>query len=216
MGAALCFPREVFGFIGHYESYGYHVVKDYGTWQLRRYAPAVAVEAGGDGDDEKSFVRLAKYIGVFSTPENSKRDGVAMTTPVVTETIAMTTPVVTETIAMTTPVVTESIAMTTPVVTGGCLMRFVLPSKYKTIEDAPVPTDPKVRLVAVPEKDMAVLRFRGKVTGNAEAEAKYHELVRLAAEKGLSPDGKWELHRFNPPYTLPFLRTNEVLFPVSK
>merc|ERR1712107_541276 len=104
-------------------------------------------------------------------------------------------------------------AMTTPVVTGGCLMRFVLPSKYKTIEDAPVPTDPKVRLVAVPEKDMAVLRFRGKVTGNGEAEGKYDELVRLAAEKGLSPDGKWELHRFNPPFMLPFLRTNEVSFP---
>jgi len=205
MGAALHFPQEVFGFSGHYESYKFSVVEDYGTWQLRRYAPAVAAETGGDGDEDKSFVRLAKYIGVFSTPENSKQDGVAMTTPVVTETIAMTT-----------PVVTESIAMTTPVVTGGCLMRFVLPSKYKTIEDAPVPTDPKVRLVAVPEKDMAVLRFRGKVTGNAEAEAKYHELVRLAAEKGLSPDGKWELHRFNPPYTLPFLRTNEVLFPVSK
>merc|ERR1719469_840805 len=70
-------------------------------------------------DDDKNFMRLARYIGVFGNAENKAQAGVAMTTPVVTENIAMTTPVVTENIAMTTPVVTDGAAKK-----GSTPMRF--------------------------------------------------------------------------------------------
>merc|ERR1712048_1102290 len=103
MGLAWSASKEIFGATSHYESYAYETLEDHGNWSLRAYAPAVAAETS-TSDDNNGFMRLARYIGVFSTPENQSQDAVAMTTPVVNEAIAMTTPVVSETIAMTTPV----------------------------------------------------------------------------------------------------------------
>lgn len=214
MGAALSFPQEVFGRVGHYETYAHRVVKDYGAWTLRYYAPAVAVETGGNGDEDKNFIRLAKYIGVFSTPENKAQSPVAMTTPVISEAIAMTTPVITpEPIAMTTPVISES--------GGGAPgtsspMQFILPSKYRKAADAPQPTDPEVRLRDVPAKVVAVLQFGGTCRGCEAAEPQRQELLSHVAAAGLEAEDGWELHRFNPPYTIPFFRTNEVVIPVSR
>mmetsp|Transcript_78866 Transcript_78866/g.174607 ORF Transcript_78866/g.174607 Transcript_78866/m.174607 type:complete len:206 (+) Transcript_78866:88-705(+) len=198
MGLALSFPFEVFGSISHYESYKYAIVKDFGSWSLRRYAPAVAVETGG-GRDNDSFMRLASYIGVFSTPANAGRTAVSMTTPVVSEAVAMTTPVVSSGLGG-----------------QGSTMRFILPSKYGRIEDAPVPSDPEVRLAAVPEKTMAAIQFSGRCEGSGDAVAKYEELMHLMQGSGWVASGQWELHRFNPPYTLAPFRTNEVLIPVEE
>eukprot|EP00930_Biecheleria_cincta_P075923 TRINITY_DN63116_c0_g1_i1.p1 TRINITY_DN63116_c0_g1~~TRINITY_DN63116_c0_g1_i1.p1 ORF type:complete len:234 (-),score=28.77 TRINITY_DN63116_c0_g1_i1:108-737(-) len=195
-------PAEVFGRIGHYEQYSYVVLKDYGSWSIRRYAPAVAAEASHKGNDSSQFGRLAKYIGVFSKPEN-----VARGTP---EPIAMTTPVISESIAMTVPVVSEGSS------SQGCSMRFVLPSKYKTVDDAPAPTHPGVRLVDVPERFAAAIQFNGLCDGMDAAEPYHQELIGMMDKIGLVPAGNMELHRFNPPYTLSYFRLNEVLVPVTK
>ena len=197
MGLGWSAAKEVFGATSHYESYAYTVVEDFGSWSLRRYAPAVAAETHGLSED-KCFVTLARYIGVFSTPENMGQAPVAMTTPVVNRGIA--TP-----IAMTAPVISAS----------GSSMSFVLPSKYQRVEDAPAPTSPNVRLVAVPPKEAAALQFGGKCQGMEEAKGKYEELLELIKGHGLVAAGPWELHRHNPPYTLPMFRTNEVVVPVA-
>eukprot|EP00971_Amphidinium_carterae_P199331 3955702-Amphidinium_carterae.1 len=57
------FPLEVFGAVSHYESYAYTVVKDYGSWTVRRYAPAVAAQVQEGGGEDSSFMTLAAYIG---------------------------------------------------------------------------------------------------------------------------------------------------------
>lgn len=211
MGALLCFPLEVFGRTKHYETYAYKVVKHYGTWSVRHYAPAVAAETGGTGKDENNNFRcLAKYIGVFGKPENEAQAGVAMTVPVVSEQIAMTTPAVT----------TEAIAMTTPVVCEpgerGSPMRFVLPSKYRKASEAPAPTDPEVRLVDIPAKVMAAIEFSGTCRGCGASEPQRQALLAHMAAAGLEADGVFELHRFNPPFTIPIFRHNEVLIPIRK
>merc|ERR1719499_2453076 len=137
----------------------------------------------------------------------------------------MTTPVISEPIAMTTPVISaEPIAMTTPVVnepggaqgTPGSPMQFILPSKYKKAADAPEPTDPEVRLRDVPSKVMAVIQFSGTCRGCEAAEPQRQELLSHLAAAGLQAEDGWELHRFNPPYTIPYFRTNEVVIPVNK
>eukprot|EP00420_Gonyaulax_spinifera_P001300 CAMPEP_0197944192 /NCGR_PEP_ID=MMETSP1439-20131203/125290_1 /TAXON_ID=66791 /ORGANISM="Gonyaulax spinifera, Strain CCMP409" /LENGTH=226 /DNA_ID=CAMNT_0043567449 /DNA_START=58 /DNA_END=738 /DNA_ORIENTATION=+ len=215
MGLAASFPKELFGFVGHYESYAYTVVQEHGSWSLRRYASAVAAEVETSAGDDSSFMILAKYIGVFSTPENTVRSPVAMTTPVVSTPIAMTTPVVSTPIAMTTPVVSTSVAMTTPVVSAGSSMRFVLPSQYRTVEEAPAPTNNRVRLVATPEMDAAAITFSGRCNSMEEATVQYEELLGHIKSNGLEVAGPWSLHRFNPPYTLAPFRRNEVVVPVS-
>lgn len=194
--------KEVFGKTSHYESYAYTVVADHSTWQHRRYSKAIAAETDCGDDDNKGFMRLARYIGVFSDPENTRRDPVAMTTPVVNTTAAS------EPIAMTTPVVNAAAG-------GRETLRFVLPSAYRSVDDVPSPTDTRVRIVEVPAKDVAALRFNGWCAGTTAATARYRELAALIEGHGLKPAGAWELHRFNPPYTLGPLRTNEVVVPVT-
>mmetsp|Transcript_46509 Transcript_46509/g.73507 ORF Transcript_46509/g.73507 Transcript_46509/m.73507 type:complete len:216 (+) Transcript_46509:60-707(+) len=204
MGLALSFPGELFGRTSHYESYAYVVLKQYSGWSIRRYAPAVAAEVTSGNSDDRSFMRLAKYIGVFSTPENEARS-----MPNASEAIAMTTPVISEPIAMTTPVVSTKNM-------GSSSMRFVLPSKYTRACDAPMPTDAAVRLVDIPAKTVAAIQFSGRCEGCDAAAEKYEELCELLKQEGLTPSGTWELHRFNPPYTLAPFRTNEVLVPLAE
>jgi len=215
MGLAWSASKEVFGHTSHYESYAFKILEDHATWSLREYAPAVAAEITSGANDNRGFGRLARYIGVFGTPENQVRDAVAMTTPVVNEAIAMTTPVVNEAIAMTTPVLNEQQS------NGGGVMRFVLPSKYQQVDDAPVPTDSGIRIVQVPAKLCAVVQFSGNwegMTSSVAQEQKDILVQALTAHGGLVPceGGGWQLHRFNPPYTLPWFRTNEVVMPVSR
>mmetsp|Transcript_89151 Transcript_89151/g.230088 ORF Transcript_89151/g.230088 Transcript_89151/m.230088 type:complete len:207 (-) Transcript_89151:86-706(-) len=197
MGLGWSGAKEVFGITSHYESYAYKVVEDFGSWTLRRYEPAVAAETHGLNAD-KCFMTLARYIGVFSKGENVSQASVAMTTPVVNT--------------------GARIAMTTPVVNSGSeeSMSFILPSQYQKVEDAPVPTNPNIRLVAVPAKEAAALVFSGNCRGMEEALPKYQELLGLMKGRGLIAAGPWELHRHNPPYTLPMFRTNEVVVPVAR
>lgn len=203
MGLAWSCSKEVFGATSHYESYAYTTVQDYGAWSVRRYVAAVAAETDSTDGDDKMFIRLARYIGVFATPENQQANTVAMTTPVVSQPIAMTTPVVSSAGSA-----------------EASIMRFILPSQYQQVEDAPVPTNPSVRLVVVPERQMAVLSFSGRCNGDDEATTKYKDLIEHMActhnadGSEWKAAGQWELHRHNPPYTLGMFRTNEILVPV--
>lgn len=211
------------------EAYAYTVVADHKVWQRRRYPTAIAAETNCDNDDNKGFRRLERYTGscrdevakakpkttrwgCFPTPQKPRQDTAAartrcMATP-------LTTPVVNTVAAGGGPV-----AMTTPLVNsvsgGSGTMRFVLPSKYKSIKDVPPPTDSSVRIVQLPAKEVAALPFSGSCSGPSDALAKYEELLKLIKAQGLKPVGPWELHRFNPPYTLGPLRKNEVVVPVG-
>ena len=94
------------------------------------------------------FRILARYIGVFGNPENKDTNKIAMTAPV-----------------LSTKTSSSKIAMTAPVLrTSANDMRFVLPKKFKTKEDAPQPTDTRVELIDVPERMVAVKTFSGLVS----------------------------------------------------
>jgi len=180
----------------------------------------VAAEASSSKDGGKAFMKLAGYIGVLSAPKNTARPHSASSTSGSPEAVAITVPVISEPIAMTVPVISEPIAMTTPVVSEGSgdaeTMKFILPSKYRKAEDAPIPNDPSVQLSDVPEKFMAALQFSGRCDGRETAIVHYEELQKKMKEFGLEPAGPWELHRFNPPYTLAAFRTNEIIVPINK
>eukprot|EP00971_Amphidinium_carterae_P321565 6391856-Amphidinium_carterae.1 len=120
---------------------------------------------------------------------------------------------------MTVPVVSSTpISMTVPVVNAGKsdVMQFILPSEYQSAADAPLPTNPAVQLLDVPARYTAALQWRGPCRSMDDAAPKYAELEALMAEVGLTPAGPFELHRFNPPYTLPPFRTNEIVVPLAQ
>jgi hypothetical protein len=127
----------------------------------------------------------------------------------------MTAPVVAEAgekIDMTAPVMVESV--------GGepdgnsWRYRFVLPKDY-TIETAPTPLDGAVTIESVPQRTVAVIRFSGLVS-REDVEEKAEELGRWMKANNLQPASAPRWAGYNPPWTLPFLRRNEVMIDVAQ
>jgi hypothetical protein len=123
-------------------------------------------------------------------------------------------------IAMTAPVeqAGTEIAMTAPVeMSEGddvFVMRFFLPEGF-TVESAPVPLRPEVAIVGVPEEHVAVAGFTGWWTerGIARRQA---DLIDQLAESVWQSAGTPTAWFYDPPWTLPFLRRNEIAVPVEQ
>lgn len=120
----------------------------------------------------------------------------------------------------------DKIAMTAPVMSYNdpkkktTTMSFILPSKYQYIEDLPIPNNEDVKLEVVEPYTAAVLRFSGKWTPSSTNTQlkRLLELLRLDKEVRLTVDSENEvqpkLARYNPPWTIPFFRTTEIIVPV--
>lgn len=93
-------------------------------------------------------------------------------------------------------------------------MQFVLPSKYKKAEEAPKPVDGSVVIRKEGERKLAVVRFSGIATEGVVAQ-KVENLKKSLEKDGHKVIGDFVLARYNPPWTLPSLRTNEVMIPVE-
>jgi hypothetical protein len=188
------------------ETPDYEVVARLGEdLEVRRYGPRVAAEAkvpADTGEDGRSraFQLLFDYI------KGANRGGgeVAMTAPVETGTRG------------------QEIAMTAPVETGNrggaagedTVMRFLLPARFDA-SSAPEPTHKRVRLVELPGETLAVLRFAG-FGGQETVRAKKRTLMRHVAASDWRVTGQPIAMFYNPPWTLPFFRRNEVAVPVAR
>ncbi len=88
-------------------------------------------------------------------------------------------------------------------------MAFVLPEGY-TKETAPVPTNAMVKIRDVAPRRAASVRFSGLLRDKA-AEEHRRKLAAWLDERGLEHEGDWRVAGYNPPWTIPQLRRNEVL-----
>ncbi|MCV7015502.1 SOUL family heme-binding protein [Mycolicibacterium madagascariense] len=105
------------------------------------------------------------------------------------------------------------IAMTAPVAQapdpkGDWVIRFYMPSKW-AMGELPTPNDDRVRLVTVPAETVAVLRFSGDRSAQAVAE-RTEQIRKVLRDKGFDATGEAVAWFYDPPWTLPFLRRNEV------
>jgi hypothetical protein len=166
--------------------------------EIRRYGPRVAAETTVLDDEESArnvgFRRLAGYI--FGG--NSRQASIAMTAPVAQAS---------EKIAMTAPVAQSRDAQ------GGSVIRFFMPSKW-SLETLPSPNDANVRLVEVPAETYAVLRFTGDRSPAAVAD-RTAELLKVLQENGIESTDEPVTWFYDPPWTLPFRRRNEVAVPIA-
>jgi len=106
----------------------------------------------------------------------------------------------------------QEIAMTAPVQEtlqdAEPTMAFTLPSEY-AMTALPMPKDDRVVIVDVPERTLAVLEFSGWATqGKINKYSK--KLLTTLEENGIRPVAGTVLNQYNPPWTLPFLRRNEI------
>ena len=172
----------------------HRVLVEEGDFQIRAY-PALAVavtEAPGDWQDAAytGFGRLFDYI----SGANEGRREIAMTAPVVTEREGAEIP-------MTAPVVTDQSG-------DGWRTAFVLPDGM-TAETAPVPTDPAVTIETIPARRVAAVTFSGILDGDDFA-AQRQRLAAWLETRGETPAEDWQMAGYDPPWTIPWLRRNEV------
>jgi hypothetical protein len=159
---------------------------------------------------------LAEYIGVFGTPHNQGNTSIAMTAPV-----AMKSSQVVK-IEMTAPVSMN---------TENHFMRFFLPEHYYIHpQEIPTPTDPRVRIVEIPSAVGAVHRYSGSMdpqTAQTQAltlgrQLQSHYFANNTTTTTMQPltDDmilqQYEFWGYNPPFTIPFLRRNEVWIPLTE
>lgn len=194
--AAFTFGCSVFGNRSGYEEPPYQVLDAMASdLEVRRYGPRLAIETEVEAQDEaqgrsEAFRILAAYL--FG--ENEAHREIAMTTPV--ETASRSTE-----IAMTVPVETSGAS-------GRIRMRFFPPAEF-TLETLPEPKDSRVRFVEMPAETLAVLRFSGRRNAGAIA-SRTSELLAALASSQWSAVGEPIALFYDPPWTLPFLRRNEV------
>jgi len=177
----------------------YTVVETHDAIEIRDYAPMLVAEVAVEGEREaaisEGFGKIADYI--FGN--NTASQKVAMTAPVVQQSA-------------------EKIAMTAPVIQQGegtrWQVRFVMPASY-TLETLPKPNNTEVQLVKTKPKRFAVIRFSGSTASDnvAAHEAQLEAYLVEHKRKAVAPAA---YAFFNPPWTLPPMRRNEVMIEIAK
>ena len=190
----------------------YQVTQVDGAFEVRTYAQILIAETFVDGDmDEasnKGFRLIADYIfGNNQSPNSNASSKIAMTAPVSME------PVPTK-IAMTAPVTIEPQSMTTSVQAAKrWRIHFVMPSQY-TLANIPKPKNEAVTLKEVPSKHFVVHSYTG-FNNLSRVQSKTDEAMEWASSKSLKVIGTPQLSRYDPPWTLPMFRRNEIMLEIA-
>ena len=197
LGTLLVSACSVVGIRSGTEEPRFTVLERTGDVEVRQYAPRLAAETVVPGSAEaargEGFRRLAGYI--FGANDGGAR--IAMTTPVAQADAG-------QRITMTAPVAEASAGP------AGRSIRFYLPAD---LANPPAPRDARVRIVTVPAETVAVLRFAGIATDGAVASQRTRLLASLGPWVAGGPPVTWF---YDPPWTLPPLRRNEVAVPVVR
>jgi hypothetical protein len=182
----------------------YTLVREDASITLRDYDQLVLVETHVDADYAEAGNIAFKRLFAYILGENRSRTKIAMTAPVFAD--EMRTTGGSENIAMTMPVLSEQ---------RGQHWRyaFVLPASY-SVETAPVPTNAEVRVSVVPRKQVAVIRYSGSWSEHTMRE-KREALGKWIAANNLEPLTSARSARYDPPWTISFLRRNEVMIDVK-
>jgi effector-binding domain-containing protein len=180
------------------EEAAYRVVRSEADFEIRDYEPQIVAETRVSGDfkqaGDDAFRPLFRYI----SGANQAGEDIAMTAPVAQGK-------------------GEKIAMTAPVGQRASkdewVVSFMMPAAY-TMETIPQPTDPRVRIRAVPPQRMAAIRYSGRWTLKGYQQH-LDELQSWMVEQGLEAVGEPVWARYNSPFSLWFMRRNEILIPIE-
>ena len=162
----------------------YTVLKQTEDFELRRYDEQLMAQTWVTGDQDAASRAGFKILADYIFGNNSAANGKSRK-------ISMTAPV--------------SIQQTE----DKWRVQFTMPSQY-TLQTLPKPNNPNIEIVEVPAQTYGVIKFSG-LAGTEKVAAKTKELQSWMQGQNLTITGKPELARYNPPWTLPFMRRNEIM-----
>ena len=174
-----------------YEEPEYSIVKKTDVYEVRQYKKRTVAEVTY-GEEDSGFRVLFDYI----SGANKGSKEVEMTIPVTqSKEIDMTVPVTQST-------------------TGDKMsMRFFLPMQYSK-QNAPEPNDERVRIIDLPAEYFAVISYSG-FASDGNFEEHYTKLKAALDKDGIVIKGPPIKATYNSPFTLPFLRRNEAMYPLE-
>jgi hypothetical protein len=200
-----------------WSAYGYFLVKDIEepkyeilkkseSLEIRSYSPYLVADVDVKGEHRdamnKGFRILAGYIFGGNNGDNS----IPMTAPVLSSQKSEASGPESITIPMTAPVLQSE--------SGGLhTISFVMPSTY-TLETLPQPKTPAIRFREVPNRTVAVLSFNGFASEVSVSEKK-REFAEALAAKELKPISEVQLAQYDPPWSPPWMRRNELIVEIT-
>ena len=177
----------------------YTVVQKTEVFEVRKYEAYLVAEVLVPGPASEAGNQGFSLLGGYIFGKNKGERKLEMTAPVTLTPAAQPAPPVK--LDMTAPV-TQAAAP------GGFLVQFVMPKGY-TLATLPEPLDARVKLREVPSKNVAVIRFSGSWSQSLYEE-QLQVLRSALAAAGMATTGEPVLSRYNSPFSLPFLRRNEI------
>ncbi|WP_265090659.1 SOUL family heme-binding protein [Psychrobacter alimentarius] len=187
------------------EEPNYTVLSQIDDFELRHYDAQLVAQTWVSGDQHtasrQGFKILADYIFGNNTAPSGESSKISMTAPVTMQSDNQNEDI------------SQKIAMTAPVSMqqddDKWRVQFTMPSKY-TMQTLPKPNNPDIEIVEMPTQTYGVIKFSG-LAGSKKVAKKTETLKSWMQTQKLMVIGTPELARYNPPWTLPFMRRNEVL-----
>ena len=167
-----------------------------GSFEIREYPSLIAAEVTVAGERSEAISAGFRLLAGYIFGGNTRKQSIAMTAPVTQ-----------------TQQGNEKIAMTAPVTQSGdelsWTVRFIMPQGY-TLDTLPIPNDSRVKLIALESARVAVVKFSG-LEKEPDIIERTQQLKQFMHEQKLVAVGAETLARYDPPWTLWFLRRNELM-----
>ncbi len=193
LGLALLTPMR--SAMAKIETPPYQVIQSAEKIEVREYSPMIVAEVEVAGERSKAINTGFRILADYIFGNNAPGQRITMTAPVIQQKGA-------------------KIAMTAPVsqTQDGDLwkVRFTMPSSY-TLETLPKPNNPAIKIIATPGHRTVGIRFSGFWT-DRNLRKNLEKLDTFIQTQGLKTAGNPVYAFYNPPWTLPFFRHNEVLY----
>lgn len=186
---ALFLTSALFG----YDEPSFSLLESHDCFEIRQYGPMVVAEAHAEGARKEAIKNGFRFLADYILGGNHQNKQIAMTAPV------MELP---------------ADPSFSPVLQGKkWKVHFVLPENY-SLETAPQPKSDQISLIAIPARKIAIVRFSGR-TGDDNVIPQIEKLNKFLLSKKLSARGPLVFAYYNPPWTLPFLRRNEIMVEIQ-
>lgn len=187
-------------FASRVENTPYSVIESKKEYEVRLYPAHIVAQTTVKGTYKEALNQGFHIIAGYIFGGNTKKESIAMTSPVVEK-----------------KTTSESIAMTAPVMATiegeSHTVVFGMPKSY-TLETLPTPNDSRVEIVTIPEKKMAVIRFSWFRT-DARVQSKKQELLDILKKENVLVVGEPQYAGYNGPGTAPWMIRNEVLVEIK-
>ena len=177
----------------------YKVIQSEQNIEIRQYEPMIIAEVEVDGKREDAIRDGFRLIADYIFGNNTVEQNISMTAPVQQKE--------NQKIAMTSPVQQQLAGKSWQI-------SFVMPSKYN-MDSLPVPNNNRVRLKEILTKKFVVIEFSG-TNSNEIVTIHENQLMNYIEVNQINIIGSPKYAFYNAPWTLPFLRRNEVMIEINQ